>query len=203
MILLVIPVRLLLVLTVKGNGGSGSHFAALGVVLNDLPVLLDGNVDITELDLTLLTLLNLSKLLPLERQNETVTASRVNVGNDPNVLQIGGNDLLEGLESQFLLIGPLARGLLSLKVGLGKGLGDESNVTGTLFDDIFGVNLTGHKKILVFFRQVNQSNSWLDFLSQCWRKKRGQEGYSEESSHYYECFLTPASDMLLFKSINL
>ena len=121
---LVVPVGGAFVLTVKGDSGGVCHLLSLGVILDDLPVLFNGNIDVSELDLSLLLLFDLGEFLPLDGENETVTASGVDVGDNPNVLDISGHDLLEGLKGELLLVGPLARGLLGLFVGDGEGLGD-------------------------------------------------------------------------------
>jgi len=65
MALLTVPVRMLLVGTVKSDCGSVSHLFTLGVILNNFPVLLDGDIDVSKLDLSLLALLNLGEFLPL------------------------------------------------------------------------------------------------------------------------------------------
>ena len=111
-----VEVRTLLVITVKGDLGSVGNLLALRVILNNLPVLFYRDIDITELDLSLLFLLNLGELLPLEGQDQTVTASWINIGNDPDVLDVGGDYLFEGFKSKLLLICPVARRLLSLYV---------------------------------------------------------------------------------------
>lgn len=64
-VILRIPVRALLILTVQCHGWSLGHLFAFCVILDNLPVFLNGNVDITELDLPLFSLLDLSQFLPL------------------------------------------------------------------------------------------------------------------------------------------
>jgi hypothetical protein len=108
-----IPVGLLLVLAVEGDSGGLRHLSALGVILDDLPVLLDGDINVAELDLTLLALLDLRQLLPLEGKDEAVAASGVDVGHNPDVLDISGDDLFERLQSELLLVSPLAGRLIS------------------------------------------------------------------------------------------
>jgi len=129
LLLLVVPVRALLVVTVKGHSRSVSHLLTLGMILDNFPVLLNRNIDVTELDLSLLLLFNLSELLPLERQNETIAASRVDVGDNPDVLDIGGHDLLECLQGELLFISPHAGGFLSLFSDLCDRFGKEHNIT--------------------------------------------------------------------------
>ena len=127
-----VPVRALLVLTVEGDSGSLRHLLALGMILDNLPVLLDRNIDISELDLSLLSLLNLGQLLPLNGKDQTVTASGVDIGDNPNVLDISSDDFLEGFQGQLLLISPFAGWLISLFVSDGGGLGKEEDFAGAL-----------------------------------------------------------------------
>lgn len=127
-----VPVRALLVLTVEGDSGSLRHLLALGMILDNLPVLLDRNIDISELDLSLLSLLNLGQLLPLNGKDQTVTASGIDIGDNPNVLNISSDDFLEGLQGQLLLISPFAGWLISLFVSDGGGLGKEEDFAGAL-----------------------------------------------------------------------
>ena len=62
---LLIEVRSFLVVTVQRDLWSSRESLSLGMVLNDLPVFFDGDINIAKLDLSLLLLLNLSKLFPL------------------------------------------------------------------------------------------------------------------------------------------
>ena len=71
---------------------------ALGVVLDDLPVLLDRDIDVAQLDLPLLDLFNLGEPFPLNRENQTVAAARINVGDNPDVLHVCRHDFLESLQ---------------------------------------------------------------------------------------------------------
>ena len=99
------------------------------MILDNLPVLLNRNINVTELDLSLLLLFNLSEFLPLKRQNETIAASRVDVGDNPDVLDIGSDDFLKCFQGELLLISPLAGGLLSLFASLSDRFGKEHNIT--------------------------------------------------------------------------
>ena len=61
-----IPVWTLFILTIESDSGSLCHLLALGVILDDFPVLLDRNIDVAELDLPFCLLLDLSQLFPLD-----------------------------------------------------------------------------------------------------------------------------------------
>ena len=61
-----IPVRALFILTIESDSGSLCHLLALSVILDDLPVLLDRNIDVAELDFSLCLLLDLCQLFPLD-----------------------------------------------------------------------------------------------------------------------------------------
>ena len=73
------------------------QFFALCVVLDNSPVLSDRDVNVTEFHLALYLLFDLSQSLPLDRELEAVTAARVNICNNPNVIDISCNYLFEGL----------------------------------------------------------------------------------------------------------
>ena len=64
-VVLGVPMRALLILTVQCHGWSLGHLFAFSMILDNLPVLLNRYVDIAELDLPLLSLLDLSQFLPL------------------------------------------------------------------------------------------------------------------------------------------
>lgn len=136
--ILVVEVGVLLIFTVEGDLRSVLNLLALSVVLDDPPVLLDGDIHVSELDLSLLALLDLRELLPLEREDKAVTAPGVDVGDDPDVLDISGDDLLESLERQLLIVGPEARDLFSMRIIMSSWLGQEDNLTVSIVvvDDI-------------------------------------------------------------------
>lgn len=64
--ILLVEVRGLFVLSVKSNLRSLVESLSLSVILDNFPVLLDRDINIAELDLSLLLLLNLGELLPLD-----------------------------------------------------------------------------------------------------------------------------------------
>jgi len=107
-ILVVIEVRALLVRTIHRDCWRVRDFLALCVVLDDLPVVCDGDIDVAEFDLALDLLFNLSQAFPLNRERETVAAARIDVGDDPNVVNVSCNDLLESLQTEFLFVVPEA-----------------------------------------------------------------------------------------------
>lgn len=63
--ILLVEVRGLFVLSVKSDLGSLVESLSLSVILDNFPVLLNRNINIAELDLSLLLLFNLSEFLPL------------------------------------------------------------------------------------------------------------------------------------------
>ena len=60
-----VPVRALLVITVESDSGCLRHLFAFSVVLDNLPVLLNRDINVAELDLSFGLLLYLGQLLPL------------------------------------------------------------------------------------------------------------------------------------------
>ena len=97
--ILFVDVRALFVVTVESDGGSGVQSFTLGVILDDLPVLFDRDIYVAQLDLSLLFLFNLGELLPLDGENVAVLASGVDIGDNPDIFDISGDNLLEILES--------------------------------------------------------------------------------------------------------
>ena len=97
--ILFVDVRALFVVTVESDRGSGVQSFTLGVILDDLPVLFDRDIYVAQLDLSLLFLFNLGELLPLDGENVAVLASGVDIGDNPDIFDISGDNLLEILES--------------------------------------------------------------------------------------------------------
>ena len=64
--ILFVDVGSLFVVTVESNRGSSIQSFTLGMILDDLPVLLDRDIYVSQLDLSLLLLFDLSELLPLD-----------------------------------------------------------------------------------------------------------------------------------------
>ena len=64
--ILFVDVRGLFVVTVESDRGSSIQSFTLGMILDDLPVLLDRDIYVSQLDLSLLLLFDLSELLPLD-----------------------------------------------------------------------------------------------------------------------------------------
>lgn len=131
-----VEVGALFVLTVEGDGGSVGEFFALCVVLDNPPIFFNRNVDVAQFDLSLLFLLDLRQLVPLEGELEAVAAPGVHVGNHPDVFDISRDDLLEGLEGQFLLVSPFSRHFFGRVVGGSSGSWEEDDFfLGDLIDD--------------------------------------------------------------------
>ena len=64
--ILFVDVRGLFVVTVESDRGGGMQSFTLGMILDDLPVLLDRDIYVAQLDLSLLLLFDLSELFPLD-----------------------------------------------------------------------------------------------------------------------------------------
>ena len=64
--ILFVDVGSLFVVTVESDGGSSIQSFTLGMILDDVPVLLDRDIYVSQLDLSLLLLFDLSELLPLD-----------------------------------------------------------------------------------------------------------------------------------------
>lgn len=89
--------RLQLLITVNVDSWGSSNLLALGVLANNLSASLESNINVTELDLLILDGLDSSQLLPLNREFLASAAFGVNIGNDPDILNILDDNLLEGL----------------------------------------------------------------------------------------------------------
>ena len=162
-LLRLVEVWALFVFTVKSDLRSVGDLLTLGMILHDLPILLDRDVDVTELDLSLLLLFDLGELFPLKRKNETVTASWVNIGDNPDVLDISGDNFLESLKSELLLIGPLARWLLGLDVCGGERLWEKSHIdVSAVFKELLLADDSSINELLLLVINVNESNGWLN-----------------------------------------
>lgn len=107
-LLIIVKVWFFLVVSVKCNLRRVRDFLALCVVLDNLPVLCDRDVNVTEFDLALYLFLDLSQTLPLDRKLEAVTTPRVYICNYPHIVDIGRDYLLESLQTELLLIVPVA-----------------------------------------------------------------------------------------------
>ena len=94
--------RLHLLVTVDEEGWGAFDLLALGVLANDLSAGREGNIDVTELDLLVLDGLDGSQLLPLDGEFLASSACGVDIGNDPDVLNITDDHLLEGLVSDLV-----------------------------------------------------------------------------------------------------
>ena len=127
-IILWVPVGALFVVAIESNLRGVGQLFTLGVVLDNAPVLLNGDVNIAKLDLSLLLLLDLGELVPLEGEVEAVAAPRVHVGDNPHILDVGGHNFFETLKSQLLLVSPLARRLIRLIVCHGSGRGENGHL---------------------------------------------------------------------------
>jgi hypothetical protein len=127
-----VHVRFLLIVTVEGDFWRVSQLLALGMILDDFPVLFDGDIDVAKFDLPLLTFLDLRELLPLYRQNKAVFTPRVNIGNNPDVFNIGSDNLFESFEGQLLFISPVARRFFGFFISDSEGLGQKCHIV--LFD---------------------------------------------------------------------
>jgi len=86
-----------LLVTVDEEGWGSFDLLALGVLANNLPASLESDIDVTELDLLVLDGLDSSQLLPLDREFLASAASGVDIGNDPDVLNIPDDHLLKGI----------------------------------------------------------------------------------------------------------
>lgn len=89
--------RLHLLVAINENGRSSLDIFALSVLANDLPACLEGNINVTHLDLFILDGLNGSQLLPLNREFLALAAFGVNIGNNPDVLNVLNDYLFEVL----------------------------------------------------------------------------------------------------------
>jgi hypothetical protein len=94
--------RLHLLVTVDEEGWGAFDLLALGVLANNLSAGREGNIDVTELDLLVLDGLDGSQLLPLDGEFLASAAFGVDIGNDPDVLNITDDHLLEGLVSDLV-----------------------------------------------------------------------------------------------------
>ena len=94
--------RLQLLITVNEDSRGSSDFLALGVLSNNLSASLESNINVTELDLLIFDGLDSSQLLPLNREFLASAAFGVNIRNDPDILNILDDNLLENLLLYFV-----------------------------------------------------------------------------------------------------
>ena len=93
----------MLVFTVHGDGRHRADLFTLRVVLQNLPVLLDRYVHVAEFDLSHLLLFDHGELLPLDGKRETVSATRINIGYNPDIFDVRCDDFVERLNRQLLI----------------------------------------------------------------------------------------------------
>ena len=160
-----VHVGVFLIVTVEGDFWSVGQLLALGVILDDFPVLFNRDVDIAEFDLPLLSFLDLCQLLPLYRQNEAVFTSRVNIGDNPDVFNIGSDNLFEGFEGQLLFISPISRGLFGFFIGDGEGLGQECHIILFDFKKILGLDNTLLERRFIIRVYVDDSDGRIHYFA--------------------------------------
>ena len=95
-----------LVLSVDENGGGVLNFLAASVFLDDLVVDLLSDVEVTEPHSADRNGLNSGELLPLNGKALAAAAGRVHEGDDPHVLGVGDDGLLEGLGFEAVVLLP-------------------------------------------------------------------------------------------------
>lgn len=86
-----------LVLAIHEHLGNSYDFFARGVLANDLSGTRSRHVNVPELDLFIRDSLNGLQSLPLDRESLAVAAGRVNEGNDPDVLLVPQDSILESI----------------------------------------------------------------------------------------------------------
>lgn len=97
-----------LVVSVDEDRWSVLDILAGSVLANDLPAGLESDIDIAESDSSVFDGLNSSETLPLNGEFLALSASWVNIGNDPNVLSVPDHSLLERFFLKTLALAPWA-----------------------------------------------------------------------------------------------
>ena len=123
--------RVSLVFIIDEDGWSGPHILSSGVLANDLSGGLKSDIDVAELDSLIFDGFDGSQTFPLNSEFLALSASWVNVGNDPNVLSVPDNSLLEVLDLETLGFAPWA--IACLVSGL-VGASEFSEADGDLLD---------------------------------------------------------------------
>ena len=104
-----VDVRSFFIIAINCYFWSVCHFLASSVILNDLPIFRDRKVDIAQFHLSLFFFFDHSQFVPLYGELDAITASWVDISNDPDVLNICCHNFLESLYCQLLLIFPFTR----------------------------------------------------------------------------------------------
>ena len=131
-----------LVLSVKKHGGSVLDLDIAAELVHDRGVGVDGNIDVAELDLTVDHSAGRRKLGPLVGESVAAVASRAHESDNPDVLLVIDNSLLEhvGRERQVVLPDGLgdSGGLLDLNNFLDDFLDDFLDGLFNHLDDLLG-----------------------------------------------------------------
>lgn len=90
------------------DGWSGLHILSSSVLANNLSAGLKSDIDIAEFDSLVFDGLDGSETLPLNSEFLALSASWVDIGNDPNVLSVPDDSLLEVLNLKTLRFAPWA-----------------------------------------------------------------------------------------------